>query len=96
MNTTLSVMADSHPCVSVIINDDNIPEQDESFEVVFTELSPELAPACGSGYSSSGSGMMTMVSHSNMLMPMVSNETVTITILDNDFMEGEFPVCVSV
>ena len=85
MNKTLIVIPSGHDCVTVIIKDDNEPEPDETFQVLFTELSPE-SPECGMGGGGSGSGMMTT---DNQLTPMVSNEAVTITIIDNDAM-GEF------
>ena len=56
----------------------------------FTELNPELAPECGMGGDGSGNGMMTP--HS-MVTPMVSNEAVTITIIDNDGMGELAYVC---
>ena len=90
MNTTLNVMAGGHHCVMVAIEDDNVPEPDETFEVVFTELIPDLAGCStmgGDGSGGAGSGWM-MMKTDGMLTPMVSNETVTITIIDND-MQGE-------
>jgi hypothetical protein len=86
VNTTLNVMAGGHDCVIVHIEDDNVPEPDETFEVVFTELIPDLA-GCSTmdgGGSGGGSGGGMMMKTGGMLMPMVSNETVTITIIDND------------
>ena len=81
MNKTLKVMTSGHDCVTIIIKDDDVPEPDETFQVVFTELNPE-SPECGMGGGDSSSGMMT----TDILTPMVSNETVTITIIDNDGM----------
>ena len=90
-------MAGGHHCVMVAIEDDNVPEPDETFEVVFTELIPDLAGCStmgGDGSGGAGSGWM-MMKTDGMLTPMVSNETVTITIIDND-MQGEwYNVCVT-
>ena len=82
MNKTLKVIPSGHDCVTVIIKDDNVQEPDETFQVLFTELNQE-SPECDMGGGGSGSGMMTP---DRMLTPMVSNEAVTITIIDNDGM----------
>ena len=82
MNKTLKVMPSGHDCVTIIIKDDDVPEPDETFQVLFTELNPE-SPECGMGGGGSGSGMLTT---DNILTPMVSNPAVTITIIDNDGM----------
>ena len=82
MNKTLKVIPSGHDCVTVIIKDDDVPEPNETFQVVFTHLNLE-SPECGMGGGGSGSGMMTTDSQ---LTPMVSNQAVTITIIDNDGM----------
>ena len=87
MNTTLNAMAGGHHCVIVAIEDDNVPEPDETFGVVFTELIPDLAGCSMMGRAGSGGGGI-MMKTDGMLMSMVSNETVTIAIIDND-MQGE-------
>ena len=51
--------------------------------MLFNELNLELAQDCGMGGEGSGSGMMTP---DRMFIPMVSNEAVTNTIIDNDGM----------
>ena len=82
MNTTLIVMGSGNDCVTVIIEDDDVPESNETFQVLFTE--------CDVGGEGSGSGMMTTdTTTDGVLTPMGSDETVTITIIDNDVM-GEF------
>ena len=82
MNKTLKVIPSGHDCVTVIIKDDNQQEHNELFKVSFTELNPEMAPGQCMDGGGSDSGMMT----TDILTPMVSNEAVTITIIDNDGM----------
>ena len=84
MNKTLIVIPSGHDCVTVIIKDDDVPEPDEIFQVLFTELNLESPDWCMGG-GGSGSGMMT-TDHHGHLTPLVSNEAVTITIIDNDGM----------
>ena len=79
-------MAGGRGCVRVNITDDEVVEPDESFEVVFTEMDQEMAPECAmddGGGGSGGSGEMPDKTN-GMLLPMVSSETVLITITDND------------
>ena len=82
VNKTLKVIPSGHDCVTVIIKDDNEQEHNELFKVSFSELNPELAPGQCMVGGSSDSGMMT----TDVLTPMVSNDAVTITIIDNDGM----------
>ena len=58
--------------------------------MLFNELNLELAQDCGMGGEGSGSGMMTP---DRMLIPIVSNEAVTITITENDGMGELAYVC---
>ncbi|CAI8011704.1 hypothetical protein GBAR_LOCUS7513 [Geodia barretti] len=81
-------MASGHHCVIVTIEDDNVPEPDETFGVVFTELIPDLAGCSMMGRAGSGGGGI-MMKTDGMLMSMVSNETVTIAIIDNDMQERD-------
>ena len=73
MNKTLKVIPSGHDCVTVIIKDDDVPEPDETFQVLFTELNRE-SPECGMGGGGSGSGIMTP---HTWLTPMVSNKAVS-------------------
>ena len=82
--------ATGQECVTIKIIDDDVPEPDESFIILLSEVEPGSSAECnGSGGGGmSGSGISEGPSHNltNMLQPMVANATAVITIRDDDLM----------
>ena len=77
-------------CVRIDIIDDDTPESDERFAVIFSELEPEASRECAQSVDdgSAGSGGSGMPGMTVSLQPMVTNETVVITIKDDDSDSG--------